>query len=128
MQNTHRYKITTNIPYLWIKDFPWKKFSGHKYSRGRVVVYGGEKEFTGATILSALAALKTGTGSVKIICSKHTLHTYSVKFPSALKVEINDIKRIACNAKNIMLDFNLKQMLLQRNDFYKSSVNWERNI
>ena len=44
------------------------------------------------------------------------------------KVEINNIKRIACNAKNIMLDFNLKQMLLQRNDFYKSSVNWERNI
>ena len=44
------------------------------------------------------------------------------------KVELNDIKRIACNAKNILLDFNLKQMLFQRNDFYKTSVNWERNI
>ena len=91
MQKIHRYEITKNFPNLWIKNFPWKKFSGHKYSRGRVVVYGGQKEHIGATILSSLAALRTGTGSVKIICSKKTIHTYSVKFPSALKVEINNI-------------------------------------
>ena len=94
MQNKHRYKITKNAPNLWINNFPWKKYSGHKYSRGRVVVYGGKKEFVGATILSSLAALKTGTGSVKIICSKHTIHTYSVKFPSVLKVEINSIREL----------------------------------
>ena len=94
MQNTHRYKITKNSPNLWLKHFPWKKFSGHKYSRGRVVVYGGKKEFIGATILSSLAALRTGTGSVKIICSKHTLHTYSVKFPSVLKAEINNFYQL----------------------------------
>ena len=70
MQNTHRYKITTNIPYLWIKDFPWKKFSGHKYSRGRVVVYGGKKDLLGATILSSMAALSTGTGSVKNVWNR----------------------------------------------------------
>ena len=67
MQNTHGYKIVKNHPNLWIKKFPWKRISGHKYSRGRVVIYGGKKEFVGATILSALAALKTGTGSVKIV-------------------------------------------------------------
>ncbi len=94
MQNTHRYKITANVPYLWIKDFPWKKISGHKYSRGRVVVYGGKKDLLGATILSSMAALRTGTGSVKIICSKNTIQTYSVKFPSALKVEINNIYQL----------------------------------
>ena len=94
MQNAHRYKITKNSPDLWIKNFPWKKFSGHKYSRGRVIIYGGKKEFTGATILSSLAALRTGTGSVKIICSKKTLHTYSIKFPSALKTEINSINEL----------------------------------
>ncbi len=80
-----------NSPYLWKKYFPWKKFSSHKYSRGKVVVFGGLKEFTGATILSAQAALRTGTGSVKILCSKNTLQIYSVKFPSVLKKEINDI-------------------------------------
>ena len=94
MQNTHRYKITKNSPDIWIKHFPWKKFSGHKYSRGKVIIYGGKKEFTGATILSSLAALRTGTGSVKIICSKKTLHTYSIKFPSVLKTEINSISEL----------------------------------
>ena len=82
------------MPNLWVRFFPWKKFSGHKYSRGRVVIYGGKKEFIGATILSSLSALKTGTGSLKIICTKRTIQTYTVKFPSALKVEINNIKEL----------------------------------
>ncbi len=94
MQNTHGYKITKNSPDLWIAKFPWKKKSGHKYSRGRVVIYGSKKEFIGATILSSLAALKTGTGSVKILCTKNTIHTYSVKFPSVLKAEINNIDEL----------------------------------
>ena len=94
MQNAHGYKVLKNSPDLWINNFPWKKLSGHKYSQGRVVVYGGKKEFTGATILSSQAALRTGTGSVKIICSKHTLPIYSVKFPSVLKIEINNIQKL----------------------------------
>ena len=94
MQNTHAYKITKNSPDLWIGKFPWKKLSGHKYSRGRVIIYGSKKEFVGATILSSLAALKTGVGSVKILCTKNTIHTYSVKFPSALKVEVNNINEL----------------------------------
>ena len=89
-----------NSPYLWIKHFPWKKFSAHKYSRGRVVVFGSQKEFTGATILSSQAALRTGSGSVKIICSKNTLQIYSVKFPSVLKKEINSIYELEKFLKN----------------------------
>ncbi len=46
----------------------------------------------GATLLSAEAALRTGVGSVKIICNKHTLPIYSLKFPSLLKIEINTFK------------------------------------
>ncbi len=83
-----------NSPDLWKKCFPWKKAFGHKYSRGRVIVYGGQKEFTGATILSAQAALRTGTGSVKIVCSKNTLQIYSIKFPSVLKKEINNMYQL----------------------------------
>jgi len=89
-----------NSPSLWIKNFPWKKSSGHKYTRGRVIIYGGQKEFTGATILSTQAALRTGTGSAKIICSKNTLQIYSLKFPSALKKEINSISQLKQFLKN----------------------------
>ena len=94
MHNTHIYKTVKNSPNLWLKNFPWKKPSGHKYSRGKVAIYGGKKELVGATILSSLAALRTGTGSIKIICSKNTLHTYSVKFPSVLKAEVNNINEL----------------------------------
>ena len=93
-QKKMKSRYLENLPDLWIKYFPWKKFSGHKYSRGRVVVYGGQKESIGATILSAQSALRTGTGSVKIICTKNTLQIYSLKFPSALKVEINHIHEL----------------------------------
>ena len=88
-----KVKSLKNSPKIWIKKFPWKKSSGHKYSRGKVVVYGGVKEFTGATILAAESSLRTGTGSVKIICKKDTLQIYSLKFPSVLKCEINNINQ-----------------------------------
>ncbi len=90
-QKKMKTRCLENSPDLWIKYFVWKKPLAHKYSRGRTVVYGSQKEYTGATILSSEAALRTGTGSVKIICSKDTLQLYSIKFPSALKTEINDI-------------------------------------
>ncbi len=44
----------------------------------------------GATILAAESCLRVGVGSVKIICSKETLPILSHKFPSALKIEINN--------------------------------------
>ena len=53
----------------------------------------------GATLLSAEAALRTGVGSVKIICDKQTLPIYSLKFPSLLKKEINNFKEF----KNFVL-------------------------
>ena len=93
-QKRTKTRCYENSPDLWIKYFPWKKPFGHKYSRGRVVVYGGQKEFTGATILSAQAALRTGAGSVKIVCSKDTLQIYSLKFPSVLKIEISSIHQL----------------------------------
>lgn len=38
----------------------------------------------------------------------------------------HDIKRIALNAKNILLEADLKKILLQQNNFYQTSVNWEK--
>ena len=99
-QKKMKIQCFENSPNLWIKYFPWKKESGHKYSRGRVIVYGGQKEFTGATILSSQAALRIGTGSVKIVCSKNTLEIYSVKFPSVLKKEVNNIYELERFLKN----------------------------
>ena len=84
-------KLIKNTPKIWIKKFPWKKKSSNKYSRGRVLILGGQKNMIGATILAAEACLRVGVGSVKIICTKETIRILSLKFPSALKVEINNI-------------------------------------
>ena len=54
---------------------------------------GGQKNMIGATILSCEAALRTGVGSVKILCDKKTLPIYSIKFPSLLKEEINSLNK-----------------------------------
>ena len=82
-------KKQQNSTLNWLKNFPFKKITDHKYSRGKLIIVGGQKEMLGATILSAESALRTGVGSVKIICNKETLPIYSIKFPSLLKKEIN---------------------------------------
>ena len=82
-------KKQQNSPLNWLKNFPFKKITDHKYSRGKLIIVGGQKEMLGATILSAESALRTGVGSVKIICNKETLPIYSMKFPSLLKKEVN---------------------------------------
>ena len=76
---------------LWLNKFPWKKKKDHKYSRGKLNIFGSQLNMTGSTILSSEAALRVGIGSVKLICSKKTLPIYSSKFPSVLKEEINDL-------------------------------------
>lgn len=83
-------KIRENNPNLWInKKFPWKKYNSHKYSRGRVYIYGSLKNFIGASLLSSSAAIRCGTGSVTIVANKDTIDKYNQKFFSLLKVEIN---------------------------------------
>jgi len=84
-------KQKLNSPNLWLSKFPWKKKKHHKYSRGKMIILGGQINMTGATILSAEAALRVGIGSVKILCNKKTLPIYSSKFPSALKEVTNNL-------------------------------------
>ncbi len=88
---------------LWLNKFPWKKKKDHKYSRGKLNIFGSQLNMTGSTILCSEAALRVGTGSVKIICSKKTLPIYSSKFPSVLKEEINNLislKKLIVKEKN----------------------------
>ena len=95
--------IIINSSNLWLRGFPWKKKKDHKYSRGKVIIFGSQLNMVGSTILSAEAALRVGTGSVKIICSKKNLPIYSLKFPSVLKEEINtlfSLKKLIVKEKN----------------------------
>ncbi len=85
-------RFVNNSINFWSKKFPFKTKKSHKYSRGQLIIVAGEKEMVGATMLSAEAALRTGVGSVKVLCSKKTFSIFALKFPSLLKKEINNLK------------------------------------
>jgi len=98
-----KVNLKINSSKLWLNKFPWKKRNDHKYSRGKLIIFGSQPNMIGSTILSSEAALRVGTGSVKIICSKKTLPIYSLKFPSVLKEEVNNInllKKLIIKEKN----------------------------
>jgi len=96
-------KFINNSLAFWIKKFPIKTSKSHKYSRGQLVVVSGEKEMIGASMLSAVAALRTGVGSVKALCSKENFKIFASNFPSLLKKEINsfnEFKKFVLQNKN----------------------------
>lgn len=75
-------KPTKNSPKLWIKEFPWPSPKKHKYSRGAVVVAGGDENMTGAARLSAISALRTSAGMVTVTCPKSALSIYAKTLPA----------------------------------------------
>ncbi len=96
-------KIAENDPKLWIKRFPWKKYNSHKYSRGKVFIYGSLKNYIGASLLSSNAAIRCGAGAVTIIANKNTVDKYNQSFFSLLKVEINSQKEFQDFLKNSLI-------------------------
>jgi hypothetical protein len=42
-------ELFKNSPKLWLSKFPWKTKSSNKYSRGRVLILGAQKNMVGAT-------------------------------------------------------------------------------
>ncbi|HYA81670.1 MAG TPA: NAD(P)H-hydrate epimerase, partial [Methylocystis sp.] len=51
-----------NAPLLWLKQLPFPRIDGNKFSRGHAVVLSGGASHTGAARLAAIAALRAGAG------------------------------------------------------------------
>jgi hydroxyethylthiazole kinase-like uncharacterized protein yjeF len=60
----------------WISKFPLPTQDSNKYSRGSVLVMGGDISSTGAARLAALAAARMSAGMVTIACPERALATY----------------------------------------------------
>ncbi|UAT42947.1 NAD(P)H-hydrate dehydratase [Anaplasmataceae bacterium AB001_6] len=67
-------KYFVNSRNLW--NIPSLNFNSNKYNRGYVIVYGGEINYAGASVLSAHAAFRSGSGIVKILCNKEDTFLY----------------------------------------------------
>ncbi|MDR1376431.1 MAG: NAD(P)H-hydrate dehydratase [Synergistaceae bacterium] len=63
------------------------RFSGmNKTDRGRILVAGGSKNYPGAPILSALAALRSGSGIVSLLSFPEVCHVCASRLPEAVQL------------------------------------------
>ncbi len=77
---------------LLIKNLlPSRSSEMHKGDRGRLLVAGGSKHYTGAPALSCLSALRTGAGVVTLLSNNFACEACAAKFPEIV-YEIEDDK------------------------------------
>ncbi len=65
-----------NDPVLWQTRYPWPHAEGNKYQRGSALVLGGG-EITGASRLTASAAMRVGAGLVTLAVPEHVWAVYA---------------------------------------------------
>ncbi len=78
-----------NGPSVWSAQLPKPDLSTHKYSRGHLLILGGDT-MTGAARLAAGAARRVGAGLVSIAAPTETLDIYRSGDPGNLIVELAD--------------------------------------
>ncbi|WP_397473126.1 NAD(P)H-hydrate dehydratase [Pusillimonas sp.] len=88
-----------NEPALWHGMFPWPRVDDHKYSRGHVLVVGGEI-MTGAARLSAMGAARVGAGLVTVAAPAPAWPVYAAALTSVMVQPLDD----ASNLTDILAD------------------------
>jgi NAD(P)H-hydrate epimerase len=72
-----------NDPPLWLDRYPWPQPTDHKYSRGHVLIAGGEA-MTGAGRLGARAAYRVGAGMVTVASPPAAVPIYAAEMAGLL--------------------------------------------
>ena len=124
-------KIIKNSLSFWVKNFPFKNNKSHKYNRGQLIVVSGENQMVGASMLSAEAALRTGVGSVKMLCSDKNFKLFALKFPSMLKKKVNSLNEfknfINKNKNSVFLigpGAGVSKMTIQKTSYLLKNVKY----
>lgn len=80
-----------NGPGLWLGRYPWPEASGHKHKRGRLGVVTGPISSTGAARLAAMSGLRTGAGTVRMLCPPSALMVVASSVMSPLVSSFKDV-------------------------------------
>jgi hydroxyethylthiazole kinase-like uncharacterized protein yjeF len=77
-----------NGPDLWLKGYPWPQSESYKYTRGEVLVVGGET-ITGASRMTALAAARAGAGMVTLAAPAKVWSVYAASLMNTIVREFD---------------------------------------
>lgn len=93
-----------NTPETWIKHFPVPGPDTHKYTRGHLIILGGD-HMTGAARLASEAAMRIGAGLCTIVAPESAANIYqngaphilfeSLQEKSSFKCHLDDPRRLA---------------------------------
>jgi len=72
-----------NGPDLWLGAYPWPQPESYKYTRGEVLVLGGER-VTGASRMTAMAASRAGAGMVTLAAPSAVWDIYAGALTNAI--------------------------------------------
>jgi NAD(P)H-hydrate epimerase len=72
-----------NDPGLWLAGYPWPRADSYKYTRGEVLVLGGEA-ITGASRMTVLAASRAGAGMVTLAAPQAVWSVYAASLINAI--------------------------------------------
>ncbi|MCW9032684.1 MAG: NAD(P)H-hydrate dehydratase [Rhodospirillales bacterium] len=95
-----------NTPEIWLDKLPIAQAHDHKYSRGHLVILGGDK-LTGAARLAARGARRIGVGLLTIACPSETLPFYGTDDPGNILHPVKNSSDLAIlledSRKNVSL-------------------------
>ena len=85
---------------LMCQLLPERPIDGHKGTFGKVIVAGGSNEYLGAPVLSAIGALRSGSGLVALLVPEIVRDTMAGRIPEAVFVPVAEEKKLGQLAGN----------------------------
>jgi NAD(P)H-hydrate epimerase len=80
------------------KLLPRRKTNSHKGDYGRALIVAGSVGMTGAAVLAAKSALRSGAGLVYLAVPKDLVKTVDALVPEVITIPFSDIKKVKANA------------------------------
>ncbi len=82
--------VAENDPLVWRGALPRSDMETHKFRRGHLTVFSGPPHATGASRMTAIAALKAGAGIVTVAAPKQALDVLAVTLTAVMSAGLND--------------------------------------
>ncbi|EHH04310.1 hypothetical protein ATCR1_18520 [Agrobacterium tumefaciens CCNWGS0286] len=86
----HAGPVAENHPLVWRDALPASDIETHKFRRGHLTVFSGPAHATGASRMTALAALKAGAGIVAVAAPRQALDVLSVTLTAVMNAPMDD--------------------------------------